>query len=85
MTHRRAKNGGNDDYYTNPHIARQCVDLARSVIDGFDDCAIIEPSAGGGVFLDLLPHSAIGYDVCPRDQRIKEMNFLMSVCRQILL
>jgi hypothetical protein len=40
-----------------------------------DDRPWIEPSAGGGVFLDLVPH-AIGYDIDPKDDRILKQDFL---------
>lgn len=41
-------------YYTPPAFARQCVDLVLPWFPVRPDCAILEPSAGGGSFLGPL-------------------------------
>lgn len=61
-----------DQFYTSPNVARDCVDKLKAIVS---DGVWIEPSAGEGVFLDLVP-SAIGYDIYPKDPRIREANFL---------
>ena len=43
-----------DSYFTSPKTAQKCIDIANRVIpDG--DYIYVEPSAGEGVFYDLLP------------------------------
>lgn len=61
-----------DQFYTRPETAKLCVEiLKRHVNHG----PYIEPSAGTGVFLDLIPE-AIGYDIDPRHPRIQQCDFL---------
>lgn len=61
-----------DQFYTTPEVAKQCVNLLKKhVTNGI----FIEPSAGKGVFLDLVP-DAIGYDIEPKDDRIQRADFL---------
>ncbi len=43
-----------DSYFTSPKTAQKCIDIANRVIpDG--DYIYVEPSAGEGVFYDLIP------------------------------
>lgn len=62
-----------DQYYTCPEVARSCVDILR----GFApmDRLWIEPSAGTGVFLSLVPN-ALGYDIDPKHTRVKRADFM---------
>jgi hypothetical protein len=61
-----------DQFYTRPDVAADCVArLRRYVSDGI----WIEPSAGTGAFLALVPE-ALGYDIDPRDPRIQTADFL---------
>ena len=62
-----------DQYYTNPIVAKVCVDILKKYAT--EERTWIEPSAGAGVFLDLVPH-AIGYDIDPKDERIFKQDFL---------
>lgn len=62
-----------DQYYTTPEVARSCVDILRSLVPS--ERTWIEPSAGTGVFLSLVPE-AIGYDIDPKHTRIKRADFL---------
>lgn len=61
-----------DQFYTSPIVARDCVGKLKAIVT---DGVWIEPSAGRGVFLDLVP-SAIGYDIDPKDPRIQQADFL---------
>lgn len=70
-----------DQFFTRPEIAKRCNDqlLARMRADGRhpDQFKFIEPSAGQGAFLDLLPeHRRIGIDIQPRRDDIEGGDFL---------
>lgn len=62
-----------DQYYTCQEVARSCVEILRRLAP--DDRVWIEPSAGTGVFLGLVPH-AIGYDIDPKHTRIRRADFM---------
>lgn len=62
-----------DQFYTRPDVAASCVEILKRHAP--IDVAWIEPSAGTGAFLDLVPH-AIGYDIDPGTERIQRANFL---------
>lgn len=63
-----------DQWFTKPSVARQCVDvLKRLGING----NFIEPSAGEGVFLDLIP-SAVGFDIDPKRDDIIKQDWLQN-------
>ena len=61
-----------DKFYTKPEIAQFC--LNHLDITKYDN--IIEPSAGNGSFLKLLPANAIGYDIAPEGEKIIKADFL---------
>lgn len=67
------RRGTLDQFYTRPEVAQECVSVLRPWVDGTP--VWIEPSAGTGAFLDLVPN-AIGYDIDPRHPRIVQANFL---------
>lgn len=60
-----------DQFYTRPSVARECLDFMHRVLaeQGEDMSSHkglwIEPSAGTGVFLSLLPENRIGIDKDP--------------------
>lgn len=62
-----------DQYYTSLEVAQSCVEILRGLVPY--DRTWIEPSAGTGVFLSLVPE-AIGYDIDPKHTRIKRADFL---------
>jgi hypothetical protein len=62
-----------DQFYTRQEVAHHCVDLLRQHVDGAP--IWVEPSAGTGVFLDIVP-GAIGYDIDPKHPRAEQANFL---------
>ena len=62
-----------DQFYTHPNVAKICVDLLRKHIT--IPLQWIEPSAGTGSFLNLVPGS-IGYDIEPRSPSIQKADFL---------
>lgn len=70
-----------DQFYTRPEVAKACYErlVAYLVEDGADPRSFtyIEPSAGRGAFLDLLPTSTrIGLDIESQRSDIVETDFL---------
>ena len=69
-----------DKFYTKPNIVKKCVDYVKSNIIINTDDLIIEPSSGGGAFLDSLLEldcSHNFYDTSPEDERIEKKNYLI--------
>lgn len=65
-----------DKYYTLPEVAKHVVDKTKEVIGDENITEYIEPSAGGGVFLDFLDKPYLAYDIEPEDNRIVRQNYL---------
>jgi hypothetical protein len=66
-----------DQFFTRSDVARNCVDVVaalESVKSG--DWLWLEPSAGGGAFLDLLPFPRIGLDIHSQRADITAVDFL---------
>ncbi|MBL6430213.1 MAG: hypothetical protein HOY44_22100 [Maritimibacter sp.] len=63
-----------DDYFTAPTRARDLVAELSDLIDDVD--LFVEPSTGGGAFLDHLPDSTIALDLAPRAPGIHQADFL---------
>ena len=65
-----------DQFFTNKDIAKQCyLELCKLYnINEFD--LLLEPSAGDGSFLKLLPENKrLGLDLDPKFEEIKQMDF----------
>ncbi len=64
-----------DKFYTNPTIAKGFVNIIQQhfPLDQFD--LIVEPSAGNGSFLSLLPENSIGLDLEPEAPGIIRQDF----------
>jgi hypothetical protein len=74
----RAKNGGNDAYYTNPSYSEHCVQTVATITTGSRFSAVIEPSAGNGSFLKPLSkkyRNVIAYDLYPKSTQIISANW----------
>lgn len=69
----RAKNGGNDEYFTKVEVARKCISELISLIG--NDFLFIEPSAGGGSFITEMTPSIIGYDINPKYEGVIKGNW----------
>ncbi|MCG8624579.1 MAG: hypothetical protein MJE68_21615 [Proteobacteria bacterium] len=70
---------GLDQFYTNPAYAKECYDVLLAYLpkDMAEKAYFIDPSAGDGVFYDLLPAGRrAGVDVAPAHNRIKQADFL---------
>ncbi|WP_370284928.1 Eco57I restriction-modification methylase domain-containing protein [Pseudooceanicola nanhaiensis] len=64
----------NDNYYTSTDLARACIEKLTDIAP---DCDLyVEPSAGGGAFLDQLPGRTIGLDIAPGASGILKADFL---------
>jgi hypothetical protein len=68
-----------DKYYTKPEIATQCVNKFNTIIEPKETDIIIEPSAGGGAFIDplrKLSQQVYLYDIQPENQAITQQDWL---------
>jgi len=70
-----------DQFFTPPETAQWCWDTFRDTIkkygDDPDEYNYIEPSAGNGAFLQLLPQKKrIGFDIEPRHKEVINQDFL---------
>lgn len=52
-----------DRFYTNPKIAKECIDICINLIG--NNNIFVEPSAGNGSFYLQLPENKIGVDIYP--------------------
>jgi hypothetical protein len=67
-----------DQYYTKASVAKKCVDKIRATFPQADSYQWIEPSAGNGAFLKILPSNfdTLGIDLEPKFPGIQQGNFL---------
>lgn len=66
-----------EQYFTAPDLAARCVEFAQKLLDWKLYEHIIEPSAGDGAFLRLLPEDRrIGLDIEPGDPEIARADYL---------
>ena len=67
-----------DQYYTKSSVAKKCVDKIHTSIPQSETYQWIEPSAGNGAFLKILPSTfdKIGIDLDPKSADIQQGNFL---------
>lgn len=63
-----------DKYYTDEKLAQHCIDVTFDLLGNEWD-RIIEPSAGDGSFLHLLPEDTIAYDIAPETENIIEADY----------
>lgn len=64
-----------DKFYTSRAAAKKCFDFLQESIPLPQEVLYLEPSAGGGVFLEFL-NNYIALDIAPEDERITKQNFL---------
>lgn len=69
-----------DQYYTKPEIAKELFEKTVKIISKFDNISEyqwLEPSAGDGVFFNLLPEkNKIGIDIDPKIEDVIKMDYL---------
>ena len=64
-----------DKFYTQSHVSKHCFEFLHSQLIIPEDVIYLEPSAGDGSFLDLLPNY-VALDIAPEDERIKKQDYL---------
>lgn len=69
-----------DQFYTPETTAKYCFDKFKEIIKNYDDdykkYKFIEPSAGSGNFLKILPKKSIGLDIDPKCNNILKSDYL---------
>jgi hypothetical protein len=67
-----------DQFYTNPRVAKACIERIIEHVPHADEYIWVEPSAGYGSFLNNVPGNIgkIGLDIEPRGDGIIEQDFL---------
>jgi len=69
-----------DQYFTPKETAKKCFDIFIEEIkkynDNYEDFIFIEPSAGNGNFLEVLPKNTIAIDIEPLNEKIIKEDYL---------
>lgn len=66
-----------DQFFTQSHIVEKCWDtFIRETNLILDDYIFIEPSAGDGAFVTVLPENSIFLDIEPRSEKILRADYL---------
>jgi hypothetical protein len=73
--YRKGADVEHEQFFTKPAVAAEVSQVIKSQPWFKDLKAFIEPSAGGGVFLKHFPN-AVGYDLVPQNDSIKQADFL---------
>lgn len=69
------KGDGNDNFFTKPDVAKQCIDFFYEVCPFYKDNKVLEPSAGDGSFIHFLDNFT-ALDIIPKADKILEQDFL---------
>ena len=72
-----------DQYYTSPRVAASCLDIFLPLVSAglgpLEEVGFVEPSAGGGVFVEALEsrgHAVWAGDIDPQHRRVNAHDFL---------
>lgn len=69
-----------DQFFTPVETATKCFDIFKDIIikynENIHDFKFIEPSAGDGSFLNILPTDTIGLDIEPKHEKIIKCDYL---------
>ena len=69
-----------DQFFTPQQTVKKCHSIFKNKMDelGIDieEYTFIEPAAGGGAFLDVLPNDTIALDIEPRSENIQQKDYL---------
>lgn len=76
-TARAVRELGTDKFYTIPSISKRCLENIGSLYHWSEWDLVIEPSAGNGSFLTIIPtNKKLGIDISPEHEDIIEQDFL---------
>lgn len=64
-----------DKYYTDPEVAKYCIEKTKEIIGAENITEYLEPSAGNGSFSLQIPN-CIAYDLEPEHENIIKQDFL---------
>lgn len=68
---------GHEQFFTDPALAGRCVEYVDSVLPLDSFATLVEPGAGDGAFLRLLPvDRRVGIDLDPRADGVRRADFL---------
>jgi len=67
-----------DKYYTPSYIAEHCVSTTKKMVGVDNITEYLEPSAGGGVFLQYLDVAYLAYDIEPECTSVIEQDYLKT-------
>lgn len=65
-----------DQFFTPIETCQKCWNTATQILKDIDDYQFIEPSAGEGNFLSVLPDNTIAFDIEPKHDNIIKQDFL---------
>ena len=65
-----------EQFYTDPKVAKKCIDIVLNLYPNLQNYLWIEPSAGNGSFYNLIEHNKIGIDIDPKCEGIVKADFL---------
>ena len=73
---KRNKKDELDRFYTNPDVSKRLTSKVFEILDTSEYDIFLEPSAGGGSFLQWLPsEKRVGLDLAPANEEIIEQDF----------
>lgn len=80
------KNTQMDKYYTKKCIAQECYEYMKNFLTEHNvkNIMFIEPSAGAGVFLDVVGEPCFGFDLSPGRDDIYKLDFLIDDFRKTI-
>ena len=65
-----------DQFFTPAVLAKHCWETFQKHVPSSSDYTFIEPSAGDGSFMKVLPAGSIGLDIEPRGDHIQKQDYL---------
>jgi len=72
-----------DQFYTNPLIAKQCIDFVEKHVEKKQRKFFVEPAAGTGSFSSQLKN-CIALDIDPKIKKVIKKDFLLSSRKELL-
>ena len=69
------KDNGLDQFFTPRETAKKCTNKVNELfpLSNFD--VVVEPSAGSGAFVEVLPENTIALDLEPKHHAVKKQDF----------